>query len=244
MNINESLRAGDLQYLVKKVFEIDSFKSKIGTDEDICTLSFTVDDEEPAKDLVNFIEMGYNFVLDADVSAGEMDDGKYRVYVEIERTRHIADQIMELVEGVKKLTGLDQLRFRYFKSFKSEPAILENLQAAVPGDKEAYKLATEKRRMDNVDNFFSNSIADGVNVVDETITFKKVYSGPVSFEILDSGPRSGVYERVTGPIMMESSSMAEVMFLTKFIGNYNINKIGDSFIFENNGWAISLKRKK
>lgn len=238
------LKANDLEYLVKKVFEIDSFKSKIGTDEDICTLSFTIDDEDPAKDLVNFIEMGYNFVLDADVSAGEMDDGKYRVYVEIERNRNIAKQIMELVDGVKKLTGMDQLRFRYFKSFKSEPATLDNLEAAVPGDKDAYKLATEKRHMDNVDNFFGNSIADGVNVVDETITFKKVYSGPVSFEILDSGPRSGVYERVTGPIMMESSSMAEVMFLTKFIGNYNINKIGDSFIFENAGWAISLKRKK
>ncbi len=238
------LKANDLEYLVKKVFEIDSFKSKIGTDEDITVLSFTIDDEEPAKDLVNFIEMGFNFVLDADVSAGEMDDGKYRVYVEIERTRHIAGQIMEIVEGVKKLTGLDEMRFRYFKSFKSELATLENLEAVVPGDKEAYQVATKERHMDNVDNFFSNSIADGVDVVDESITFKKVYSGPVSFEILDSGPRSGVYERVTGPIMMESSSMAEVMFLTKFIGNYNINKIGNSFIFENNGWAISLKRKK
>ena len=121
---------------------------------------------------------------------------------------------------------------------------LENLEETVPGTDEDYRIATEKRHMDNVDNFFGNSIADGVDVIDESITFKKVYSGPVSFEILDSGPRSGVYERVTGPIMMESSSMAEVMFLTKFIGNYNINKIGESFIFENSGWAVSLKRKK
>ncbi len=238
------LKANDLEYLIKKVFEVDSFKSKIGTDEDICVLSFTVDDEDPAKDLVNFIEMGYNFVLDADVSSGEMDDGKFRVYVEIERTKHIGEQIMEVVEGVKKLTGLDDMRFRYFKSFKSELATEENLVATVPGDKAAYHLATEKRQMDNVDNFFSGSGVDDIGVVDESITFKRAYSGPVSFDILDSGPRSGVYERVTGPIMMESSSMAEVMFLTKFIGNYNINKIGDSFIFENRGWAVSLKRKK
>ncbi len=238
------LKANDLEYLVKKVFEVDSFKSKIGTDEDITVLSFTIDDEDPAKDLVNFIEMGFNFVLDADVSSGEMDDGKYRVYVEIERTRHIAEQIMEIVDGVKKLTGLKEMRFRYFKSFKSELATLENLEATVPGDKEGYQAVTKKREMDNVDNFFGGSIADSISVVDESITFKKVYSGPVVFDIIDSGPRSGVYERVTGPIMMESSSMAEVMFLTKFIGNYNINKIGDSFIFENRGWAISLKRKK
>jgi hypothetical protein len=237
------LRANDLEYMVKKVFEIDSFKSKIGTDEDICTLSFTVDEEEPAKDLVHFIEMGFSFVLDADASTGELDDGKYRVYVEIERTRHIGEQIMEIVEGIKKLAALDDMRFRYFKSFKSELASEENLMAAIPKDKQAYRIATKEREMDNVDNFFSNSMATDIGVVDESITFKKTYGGPLSFEILDSGPRSSVYERVTGPIMMESSSMAEVMFLTKVIGNYNINKIGNTFVFENHGWAVSLKRK-
>ena len=47
--------------------------------------------------------MGYSFILDADCSPGETDDGTYKVYVEIERTRHISDQILELVEGIKKL---------------------------------------------------------------------------------------------------------------------------------------------
>ncbi|MEY4332902.1 MAG: hypothetical protein RLZZ196_1640, partial [Bacteroidota bacterium] len=27
------------------------------------------------------------------------------------------------------------------------------------------------------------------------------------------------------------------------IGNYNICKIGDAFIFENRDWAVALKRK-
>ena len=65
-------------------------------------------------------------------------------------------------------------------------------------------------------------MASDIKVTDESITFKKTYGGPITFDILDSGPRSGVYERITGPIMMESSSMAEVMFLTKVIGNYNM----------------------
>lgn len=238
-----TLRANDLEYLVKKVFEVDSFKSKIGTDEDICVLTFTVDEEEPAKDLVNFIEMGFSFVIDADVSAGEMDDSKYRVYVEIERTRHIAEQIMEVIEGVKKLAAFDEMRFRYFKSFKSQEANLVNLKAEVPSDKEAYRIATKEKELNNVDNFFSNSMATDIGVVDESITFKKTYGGPISFEILDSGPRSKVYENITGPIVMESSGVAEVMFLTKVIGNYNINKIGNSFVFENRGWAVALKRK-
>ena len=243
MNLNESLRAGDLRDLVKKVFEIDSYKSKIGKDEDVVVLSFTVDQEDPAKDLENFFEMGYSFILDADVSPGETDDGTYKVYVELERTRRAPEQIFELIEGVKKLTGLEQIRFRYFKSFKSLEVTVENLKTTVPTDKETYDVATERNVLENFTNFFSNSYVDEIQLLDESITFKRVYSGPVSFDILTSGPKLEVYESVKGPIVLEGKDMAEVMFLTKVIGNYNITKIGSTFIFENNGWAVALKRK-
>jgi len=244
MKLNESLREGDLRDLVKKVFEIDSFRSKIGDDENTCVISFTVDQEDPAKDLENFIEMGYSFVLDADCTPGEMDDGHYRVFVEIERTRHIAKQIFEIIEGVKKLTGLDEMRFRFFKSFKSMEATEENLAAAVPQDKNAYNIATERNVLENFSNFFSNSYADNIDMLDESITFKRIYSGPVSFDVITSGPKNEVYEGIKGPIVLESKNMAEVMFLTKTIGNYNINKIGDTFIFERDSYAVALKRKQ
>jgi hypothetical protein len=244
MNLTESLRAGDLRDLVKKIFEIDSYKSKIGKDEDVVVLSFTVNQEDPAKDLENFFEMGYNFILDADVSPGETDDGTYKVYVELERTRHAPEQIFELIEGVQKLTGLDEMRFRYFKSFKSQEVTIENLKTAIPTDKETYDVATERNVLENFTNFFSNSYVDEIQMLDESITFKRVYSGPVSFNILTSGPKQEVYESIKGPIVLEGKDMAEVMFLTKVIGNYNITKIKDTFIFENSGWAVALKRKQ
>ncbi|MFZ4405540.1 MAG: hypothetical protein ACOYOK_15705 [Pseudobdellovibrionaceae bacterium] len=243
MNLNETLRANDLRDLVKKVVEIDSYKSKIGKDEDICVLTFTVDQEDVAKDLEKFFEMGYNFILDADCTPGELDDGKYRVYVEIERTRHIGNQVFELLEGVMKVTGLEEIRFRYFKSFKSESATLGNLTAAIPKDKEAYEIATKKNNLDNFSNFFSNSYADTLNVVDESISFTRPYAGTVTFDIVDSGNKRDIYDSIKGPIILESKDMAEVMFLTKVIGNYNINKIKDIFIFENSNWAVALKRK-
>jgi hypothetical protein len=243
MNINESLRPGDLKNLVKKVFEIDSFRSNIGNDEDICVLSFTVDEEDPAKDLENFIEMGYNFVLDADCTPGELDDGNYRVYVELERNRNIGKQISEIVEGVKKITGLEEMRFRYFKSFKSQEATEENLSAVVPKDKDSYNIATEENKLNNFSEFFKRSYADKMTVLDESITFQRKFSGSVTFDIINSDSKENIHELVKGPIMLESKDMAEVMFLTKVIGNYNINKIGDTFIFENSGWAVALKRK-
>jgi hypothetical protein len=152
--INESLHANDLRHFVKKVFDVDAFKSKIGDDQDVVVLTFTVAYEDPAKDLENFIEMGFEFVLDADTSPGETDDGNYKVFVELERGKHVAEQIREIVDGIEKLTGEEKMRFRYFKSFRSQEATEENLAAEIPMDADAYKIATERRKLDNFSNFF------------------------------------------------------------------------------------------
>lgn len=236
-----SLRHGDLKYLVKNVFEIDSYKSKIGDDEDVVVLSFTVDGEEPAKDLENFIEMGYDFVLDADCTSGETDDGNYKVFVELERNRHIAKQIIEILDGIERLTATDGMRFRYFKSFKSQEATKENIEIAVPTNGNSYKIATDKSMLENFSNFFSNSYVDEVTVVNESIQFKKIYADPVKFDIVFSGSKQEVYNSIKGPIMLESKDMSEVLFLTKYIGNYNITKIGNTFVFENSGYAVALR---
>lgn len=242
--LNESLRANDLRHLVKHVFEIDSYKSKIGDDDDIVTLSFTVTGEDVAKDLEHFIEMGYEFVLDADTSPGELEDGKYRVYVEIERTRHIGKQIKELIDGIEMLTGESGMRFRWYKGFKSQDASEANLSLSIPKDPDAYKTAIERSSLDNFSNFFNKSYADEINVVDESIDFKRIYGDRVKFDIIASGPKKALYAALNGPIILEGKAIAEVMFLTKYIGNYNITKIGNRFIFENNNWAVALERKE
>ena len=77
------LRQNDIEYTIDNVFEIDSYKSEMGDDADIVTLSFAVKGDQPSEDLVKFIETGYDFVLDADKSLGEQSDGKYKVFVEI-----------------------------------------------------------------------------------------------------------------------------------------------------------------
>jgi hypothetical protein len=240
--ITESLRTHDLRHFIKKVVDIDSFKSKIGDDEDVVVLRFTVDHEDPAKDLENFIEMGYDFVLDADVSPGELDDGTYKVYVELERGRHVAEQIREVLDGVERISAIDNFRFRYFKGFKSQEATEENLTAVVPMYKDSYKIATQQNKIDNFQEFFLRSYADEIQLIDESISFKKLSGDKLTFNIVTSGPKQEVYESVKGPIMLESKDMAEVMFLSKYIGNYNITKIGNSFIFENSGHAVVLEK--
>ena len=65
MQINEGLKALDLEGLVSPKFSIDQYKSKMGQDANIVVLAFTVDSLEPAKDLERFSETGFPFVMDA-----------------------------------------------------------------------------------------------------------------------------------------------------------------------------------
>jgi len=242
MELNEALRANDLKDLVKNVFDVDAYKSKIGDDRDIVVLSFTVDSKDPADDLERFFEMGYQFVMDSEATSGEMDDGKYRVFVEIERNRHIAEQIMELVDGVKKVTGLDDVRFRYHKEFKSLEATEENLASKIPVDPNTYDQQVQESSLNNFSNFFKDSYLDSVTVLGENIKFKRIYKDPLEFKIVDFGNKYDLHESLKGAVMLESKSISETLFLTKYIGDFNISKIGNQFILENKDYALMLEK--
>lgn len=240
--LNEELRAKDLYNLVDNIFEVDSYASKMGSDEDIVVVSFTVEDKEPADDLVNFIERGYDFVLDADITPGEINDGKYKVFVEIERNRRIGEQIMEILDGIGKLTGIDNFKFRYYKSFNSLPADQESITETVPTSKDDYRVKIQENNLNNFSNFFQRSYVESVSVDNEDIVFQKKYADPLRLRIKQFGPKHDVYDNLTGPMMIESKDMAEVIFFTKYIGNYNINKIGGLFVFENDKYAVALEK--
>jgi hypothetical protein len=240
--INEGLQAGDLRMLVDNIFEVDSYSSKMGEDKEIVVLAFTVKSQNPAQDLVEFVENGYDFVLDADASPGELSDGKYKVFVEIERNRRIAEQILELLNGISKLADIEDFKFRYHKSFHSLDANKENLDTSVPKTKDEYEVSIQENVMNNFSNFFGRSYLEQVSVDHEDIIFQKKFSGPLRMRIADFGTKAEVYDNIVGPIMLEGSSMSEIMYFTKYVGNYNITKVGDKFVFENGKHAVALEK--
>jgi hypothetical protein len=240
--LKENLVAGDLKLLVDNIFEVDSYSSKMGEDKDIVVISFTVDRQDPAKDLVTFVENGYDFVLDADASPGELSDGKYKVFVEIERNKRIHEQVLEMLDGIGKLADVDSFKFRYHKSFHSINADEDNLDITIPKTKDDYEVTVQENTMNNFSNFFGRSYLEQVSVDHEDIVFQKKYAQPLRMRIADFGTKTEVYDNIVGPIMLEGSSMSEIMYFTKYVGNYNITKVGDKFVFENGKYAVALEK--
>ena len=138
--LREGLQNADLEDTVSNRIHIDEFKSKMGRDEDIVVVSFKTMNKEPGLDLSDFFEKGYEFILDADVSSGDIGDGDYLVFVELERSRKVIDQILKIVSELGNLTGMDtkELRFRYGKSIKKHPITKEELEQYVPLTPEEY----------------------------------------------------------------------------------------------------------
>jgi hypothetical protein len=134
------LEAGNLRKLIHPELHIDEFKSKLGDDAEICVISFKVNGKEPAQDLVNFIEKGYSWVVDADVSSGEMDDGDYIVFLEIDRNRELPENVIAMMEDIMRLTEqeLSDWRVRYHSNTTDHELTLEDLAEMVPLSPEEY----------------------------------------------------------------------------------------------------------
>jgi hypothetical protein len=150
--LKEGLEQGDLKRLVSSKIAIDEYKSKMGSDEEIVVVSFTLQGKEPALDLVNFIEKSYEWVADADVSSGEVFDGSYIVFVEIERTPDIAEQIVELLEDLERLTEyeVNDWKIEYAKTKQTIEPNVQSLKAAIPGTPHEYRTIV-KRQSNEID---------------------------------------------------------------------------------------------
>lgn len=242
--LNEGLRSGDLKDLVSEVFTIDKYKSKMGEDRDVTVLGFQVKEKYPAADLMEFIEKGYPFILDADMSAGEEFDGQYQVFVEIERTNKLPSQIKELLSGIGQLCDCYDWRFRYQKSNRSvdfdEQAIMEN----VPITQDAYDQKILELKNKDVKGFFDQGSTDVMLESDNTLRFSRPYSGEIVAKLISMGDYNVLKDTLPGALCLDESSQSQVLFLTKYLGRYDIDKIGNKFLIRNGDRAMVIQKDR
>jgi hypothetical protein len=135
----ETLNFKDLDGLMKPTIHVDEFSSKMGDDDDIIVASFFVRDNQAAKDLMNWFEKGYDFVLDADRSPGEIKPNRYLVYVEIRRRSTAGAQIEELLDDLETLTEFNKDDWTMHYRGKSIPFSRDAFDATVPLSPKAYR---------------------------------------------------------------------------------------------------------
>jgi hypothetical protein len=110
--MNKKIIVEGLDYLdmvdqIEPNVSVDEYAAKMGRDSEIVTLAFIVKNEAAGNDLVDWFERGYDWILDASLSDGQLAPGQYLVFVEMKRRSKVPERIVELLEDLKTLTDMD-----------------------------------------------------------------------------------------------------------------------------------------
>lgn len=106
MRLNEGLDYHDMKGQIDPKITVDEYAAKMGKDSDIVTLTFKTNSKLSAEDLVAWLEIGYDYILDASVSDGEIEPGKWLVFVEMKRRSNIPEKIIQILEDLDTLTDI------------------------------------------------------------------------------------------------------------------------------------------
>jgi hypothetical protein len=106
MRLNEGLDYHDMKGQIDPKITVDEYAAKMGKDSDIVTLTFKTNSKLSAEDLVAWLEIGYDYILDASVSDGEIEPGKWLVFVEMKRRSNVPEKIIQILEDLDTLTDI------------------------------------------------------------------------------------------------------------------------------------------
>lgn len=243
--ITEGLRGGDLKNMISSRFTVDQYKSKMGSDQDVIVLAFPIKEKFAAIDAMEFVEKSYEFILDADISTGEEQDGTYRMFVEIERTPAAANQIQQILKGLDRLCNIDTWRFRYHKDDQAHDYTVDNAQEYIPLDPNDYQTrvnATKKQFASEVINQGSATVTQYNQ--DDQMVVERPFAQPLEFKVEELGLYEHVIAQIQGAVQLDERSASEVVFLEKFLGNRDIHKIDNKFIIRNGNFALAVSMKR
>jgi hypothetical protein len=146
--INEGLDYLDMKDQISDTVTVDEYAAKMGKDSDIVTLTFITSSKLAAQDLVTWFERGYDFVLDASISDGELEPGKWLVFVEMDRRSKVPNRIITLLSDLTTLTGFDLEDWVVEVEGDKHHADEEILRKAIVLNPNEYKMEKEPDKLD------------------------------------------------------------------------------------------------
>ncbi len=132
----EGLDHKDFKGQIKPIVTVDEYVSKMGKNKDIVTITFTVKSKIAGDDLIIWFERGYDWVLDASLSDGEVSVGQWLVFVEMNRRSTVPARLVELLDDLETLTELELDEWTVIvenEEYKPDVDILKDVIILNPG---------------------------------------------------------------------------------------------------------------
>lgn len=229
-----SLNHGDLKGTIDPIISIDEFEPKAGDIEDIIVVAFYLVDEDPADDLNTFIQRSVIDKLCVDVSTNTDDDGKYLVFVEMNRDETFPEKFKALIRDVENVSGRQEWKIKTYLSDDKEFDY---------NDPKLYKfIIIDPAKYVDKDEFMKESMQSDIKAFlqDAHITHldfndKKITLSSGSNKIIAEVVDVGDYDEVIGRNSLAESAFKltdrplEAKVLTGLLGVYDVMPI-DKFL--------------
>lgn len=168
--IKEGLDYHDMKGQIEPKLTVDEYKAKMGKDSDIVTVTFIVNSKMAAQDLVTWLEIGYDWVLDASVSDGEIDPGKWLVFVEMSRRTSVPERIVTMLADLETLTDMPVTDYSIEIDDETYDAEVDTLKQVILLSPHDYRQATEKE--EELNEFRNLAGLDHKKVFEQDIDIK------------------------------------------------------------------------
>ena len=225
-----SLKNEDLHGTILPTVSIDEFEPKAGEDTEVIVVAFYLLDQDPADDLNTFIQRGVIDSLAVEVSPNTDDEGRYLVFVEMERDDTFPNKFQALLKDIENVSGKMDWKVKTYLSDDQEFAF---------NDPEIYKfIILNPEEYISKDEFMKESMEDKVKsfLQDAHIMYcdfsgNTVTMGRGSKAIIAEVVDVGDYDTVIGRNFLAESAFRltntpiEATVLTGMLGVYDVMPI-------------------
>lgn len=168
---------GDLVDTVLDLLSIDEFAPKTGHDFNIIVVGFHFTEQAAAEDFRLFTERGTAKFKDIEVAPNPDSEGRWLVFVEIERNEEFWETLQFILDELKRLTEQEH-PWVVSTYFLDEELPLEMAKPYVVLLSSEYAIKKIKRKNKTIKNedlnqFFSDSLLESFNVENGLVEFKR-----------------------------------------------------------------------
>lgn len=148
MRLNEGLDYHDMKGQIVPRVTVDEYAAKMGKDSDIVTLTLKTNSKMAAEDLEAWLEIGYDYVLDASISDGEIEPGKWLLFIEMKRRGNVPEKICQILSDLETLTDIKCKDYTITikdEDYDADPDVLKQVMILSP---EEYKRIEDREKED------------------------------------------------------------------------------------------------
>jgi hypothetical protein len=100
----------------------------------------------------------------------------------------------------------------------------------------------DRMRTESVRGFFTKTLMDDLTLDGDVITIHKPFDRSIKLQIVKDGATESILEGIDDGYTVDETASSEMFWLTKVLGDYHINKVGENFVFNNGARSMLLKR--